>query len=178
MALKKLKMNQKKNFNVCLERVVPVSKNSIIYKQSIVLLVWISDWPASILFPPYRRRELQQLVEPEASPSTRMRQACLNMADSSRSFYKSYHEFHWTIPPPSCSVLARERWRRGGGARPDSDVPHVQLPDEPSRRGCRALCSPGCHGCQWLLWPICQNVSRAGWVYVDCKCMTPEMAQM
>lgn len=81
-------------------------------------------------------------------------------------------------PPPSCSVLARERWRRGGGARPDSDVPHVQLPDEPSRRGCRALCSPGCHGCQWLLWPICQNVSRAGWVYVDCKCMTPEMAQM
>lgn len=120
MALKKLKMNQKKNFNVCLERVVPVSKNSIIYKQSIVLLVWISDWPALILFPPYRRRELQQLVEPEASPSTRMRQACLNMADSSRSFYKSYHEFHWTIPPPPfllCLSQGKmaERWRSAAG---------------------------------------------------------------
>lgn len=38
MALKKLKMNQKKNFNVCLERVVPVSETHTV-KEAFVPFV-------------------------------------------------------------------------------------------------------------------------------------------
>lgn len=51
VALKKLKMNQKKNFNVCLERVVPVRRNSIKSNHCFVFLVWNSYWPAVISTP-------------------------------------------------------------------------------------------------------------------------------
>lgn len=80
------------------------------------------------LVPPHRQRELQPPGEPEASLSTKMRQcfflnfqACLNMADSCSSSYKSYHESHWTIftPPPPLLRLSRgkmaERWRSAVG---------------------------------------------------------------
>lgn len=76
MALKKLKMNQKKIFNVCLERVVPVCLNPIqIYKKmlcsSFMSLLRICFY---FVHPLFRQRELQQQGGPEGSLSTKMRQ--------------------------------------------------------------------------------------------------------
>lgn len=150
MALKKLKMNQKKNFNVCLERVVPVRRISIKSKQCFVVLVWISYWPAVISsHPPSQTKRTATaggargiaLYEDEA------RILCLSMPE--HDFLQKFTQILLWIPLNynPCPVLAGEGRRRGWGARSDSDVAHVQLPDQPSHRGGRALCSPGCHGC-------------------------------
>lgn len=46
VALKKMKMNQKRNFNVCLERVVPVSETQL---QSNNALFSLSDYLIDLL---------------------------------------------------------------------------------------------------------------------------------
>uniref|UniRef100_A0A3P9JPB3 C2 domain-containing protein n=1 Tax=Oryzias latipes TaxID=8090 RepID=A0A3P9JPB3_ORYLA len=87
VALKKLKMNTKKNFNVCLERVVPVSqtlKSHCILLQGDFLVKFCPNLDAF-----YRQRKLQQLEQQEGSHSTKMRQylyfqACLYVTDSSK----------------------------------------------------------------------------------------------
>lgn len=80
-------MNTKKNFNVCLERVVPVSqtlKSHCILLQGDFLLKFCPNLDAF-----YRQRKLQQLEQQEGSHSTKMRQylyfqACLYVTDSSK----------------------------------------------------------------------------------------------
>lgn len=55
------------------------------------------------------------------------------------------------LSPPSLSRPGWEGGWRCGGAWSYLDLPHVQHPAESSPRGCGALCSPGRHGCQWIL---------------------------
>lgn len=160
VALKKLKMNQKKNFNVCLERVVPV-RRKLNYTRAAFCYPCLNPlWACCNLATPnhHRQRELQQPAEPEASLSTRMRQGLYFPHLLTRDPDPLSKHFKWTISLVLNLFLAGERWRRSGGARPDPDVPHVQLPDQPPCCGSGALCSPGCHGCQRLLWPLRQNV--------------------
>lgn len=152
VALKKLKMNQKKNFNVCLERVVPVRQNSITSKQCCVFLVWICYWLAVISSqtrPPAKTKRTATaggargiaLYEDEA------RLLFLSMPKDD-TFAQKFTQILLWIPliDTFCHVSAGEGRRRGWGARPHSDVAHVQLPDQPSHRGGCSLRPPGCHG--------------------------------
>lgn len=75
VALKKLKMNQKKNFNVCLERVVPVCSNSFfIWTMPFSSFMSLLRTCFCFFCPLFRQRELQQQVGPEGFLSTKMRQ--------------------------------------------------------------------------------------------------------
>lgn len=75
VALKKLKMNQKKNFNVCLERVVPVCSNSFfIWTKHFSSFMSLLLTCFCFICPLFRQRELQRQVGPEGFLSTKMRQ--------------------------------------------------------------------------------------------------------
>lgn len=141
VALKKLKMNQKKNFNVCLERVVPVCSNSF--------FIWtmpFSSFMSLLLIcfcficPLFRQRELQRQVGPEGFLSTKMRQVVFII-------YMLVMYIIFYIYMCVYLVLDWEGWRWAGRAWSDSDVPDVQLPVQLSNCGRRTLRSPGCHGC-------------------------------
>lgn len=164
VALKKLKMNQKKNFNVCLERVVPVcrklnySRAAFCYPCLNLLLTC-----CNLAAPPSTDKENRNSRRSQRHRSlwgwgkASTSHVCRPVTDP------LLKHSQWTISIVLNLFLAGERRRRGGGARSDPDVPHVQLPDQPPRCGSGALCSPGRHGRQRLLWPLCQNVGRTTW---------------
>ena len=75
VALKKLKMNQKKNFSVCLERVVPVSTPRWVIPRLGIspLAARLVGWPEVTCSAFHRRRRPQVQEQREASHFMRMR---------------------------------------------------------------------------------------------------------
>lgn len=67
--------------------------------------------------------------------------------------------------PQTGHIPSPDRQNRGqvaGGARPDPHLPQVQLTEAGPAGGHHPLCPPSCHGCQWILRPLRQDVSDAG----------------
>uniref|UniRef100_A0A8C0UKY4 Rabphilin 3A n=1 Tax=Cyanistes caeruleus TaxID=156563 RepID=A0A8C0UKY4_CYACU len=154
VALKKLKANQKKNFNICLERVIPTKRTGTTGAS-----------------------RGMALYEEEVSPrsgtvSIHVPSLVYNPVIPRGHGDPTFPGIHLTPPAPPlssswpgsstpASPAGGSRWGRGG-AREDPGVPHVQHPAGRAHRGHRALRAPGGHGCQRILGSLRQAVSEPG----------------
>lgn len=63
-------------------------------------------------------------------------------------------------PVTSLPTGGQDRRQVPRGAGPHPHLPQVQLAEAGPAGRHRALCTPGCHGRQWLLGPLRENVSE------------------